>query len=341
MYVKKIAVLFLVLFALVASRGIYAGEHSEHHFPSEHRVRHVLLISVDGMHAIDVENYIRKNPGSALAALTQHGVHYTNASTSKPSDSFPGLLALVTGGSPNSTGVFYDNSYDRTFFAPGKCGGTPGSEVVLDESIDNSTNDGIDPAKLPLGPDCKPVFPHHFVRVNTIFEVIRDHGGRTAWADKHPAYDLVNGPSGKGVDDLYTPEITIPNGLDAITSVVTTAANDSLKVNAIINEVRGFDHTGKKQVGRPTILGMNFQAVSVGQKIASDNDPRPQASLKGKRGGYLDASATPSEALTFVLDQTDASLGKIVDVLKEEGIYNSTLVIVSAKHGQDQSIQPK
>lgn len=334
MYVKKIAVLFSVSFALVASRGIYAGEHSERHFPSEHQVRHVLLISVDGMHAIDVENYIQKNPGSTLAALTQRGVRYTNASTSKPSDSFPGLLALVTGGSPNSTGVFYDNSYDRTFFAPGKCGGTPGSEVVLDESIDNSTNDGIDPTRLPLGPDCKPVFPHQFVRVNTIFEVIRDHGGRTAWADKHPAYDLVNGPSGKGVDDLYTPEITIPNGLDATTSVVTTVANDNLKVNAIINEVRGFDHTGKKQVGRPIILGMNFQAVSVGQKIASDNDPRPQASLKGKRGGYLDASATPSEVLTFGLDQTDASLGKIVNALKEEGIYNSTLVIVSAKHGQ-------
>lgn len=29
----------------------------------------------------------------------------------------------------------------------------------------------------------------------------------TAWADKHPAYDLLNGPSGKGIADLYTPEI--------------------------------------------------------------------------------------------------------------------------------------
>jgi hypothetical protein len=38
--------------------------------------------------------------------------------------------------------------------------------------------------------------------------VVRAKGGRTAWADKHPAYDLVNGPSGKGVEDLYTPEIT-------------------------------------------------------------------------------------------------------------------------------------
>ena len=79
---------------------------------------------------------------------------------------------------------------------------------------------------------------------------------------------------------------------------------------------------------------MNFQAVSVGQKIASDNDPRPQANLKGKRGGYLDASGTPSEVLIFGLDQTDASLAKMVNALKEEGVYDSTLVIVSAKHGQ-------
>jgi len=37
---------------------------------------------------------------------------------------------------------------------------------------------------------------------------------RTAWSDKHPSYDLVNGPSGNGVDDLYTPEINslIVNG---------------------------------------------------------------------------------------------------------------------------------
>ncbi len=331
---RKITLSLLVSSALVTSIGVSAGEHSEHHFPTEHRVGHVLLISVDGMHAIDAENYIRTQPGSALATLSQHAIRYTNASSSKPSDSFPGLLALVTGGSPNSTGVFYDDSYDRTFFAPGKCGGAPGTEVVFDETIDNATNDGIDPAKLPLGPDCKPVFPHQFVKVNTIFEVIRNHGGRTAWADKHPAYDLVNGPSGKGVDDLYTPEITIVNGFDATSSVVTAAANDKLKVDAIINEIRGFDHSGTKKVGTPTVFGMNFQAVSVGQKIASDNDPRPQPNLKGKRGGYIDASGTPSEVLAFGLDQVDASLGRIVKALRDEGIFDSTLVVISAKHGQ-------
>jgi len=29
------------------------------------------------------------------------------------------------------------------------------------------------------------------LKTNTIFEVVSGHGGVTAWADKHPAYELV------------------------------------------------------------------------------------------------------------------------------------------------------
>src|SRR5690348_10886449 len=104
MQYRKIILSLLALSALLTSVGVSAGQHGEHHFPTQHHVKHVLLISVDGMHAIDAENYIRKHPDSMLATLSQHAVRYTNASSSKPSDSFPGLLALVTGGSPNSTG---------------------------------------------------------------------------------------------------------------------------------------------------------------------------------------------------------------------------------------------
>ena len=39
-------------------------------------------------------------------------------------------------------------------------------------------------------------------------------GLRTAWTDKHPSYEWTNGPSGKGVDDFYGPEInSIPVAL--------------------------------------------------------------------------------------------------------------------------------
>ena len=56
-------------------------------------VKHVLLVSVDGLHALDVANYVSQNPGSALAELSSHGVTYTNARTPANSDSFPGLRA--------------------------------------------------------------------------------------------------------------------------------------------------------------------------------------------------------------------------------------------------------
>ena len=40
-----------------------------------------------------------------------------------------------------------------------------------------------------------------------MFEVARESNMRTAWCDKHLAYDILNGPSGKGIQDLFTPEI--------------------------------------------------------------------------------------------------------------------------------------
>ena len=223
------------------------------HINERDHIRHVLLISVDGLHALDVANFVQSHPNSALAELSGHGVTYSNARTPSLSDSFPGLLALVTGGSPISHGLFYDVSYDRTIFDPTNttCAGSPGNMMVFDESIDLYTSSNvslnmIDPTKLPrilhAHGNCVPLFPHSALRTNTIFEVVKASGGHTAWADKHPAYDLVNGPSGTDVDDLYTPEITNVNGFDATVSVVCTAQNDQLKVKAIINEIHGLRH---------------------------------------------------------------------------------------------------
>ncbi len=59
------------------------------------KIKRVLLISVDGLHALDVSNYVAAHPGSALAELASHGITYSNARTPANSDSFPGLLALV------------------------------------------------------------------------------------------------------------------------------------------------------------------------------------------------------------------------------------------------------
>ena len=296
----------------------------ENHHSRE--TQRVLLISVDGLHATDLTNYVKKYPNSALATLSKHGITYTNASTSKPSDSFPGILSAVTGGSPNSTGVFYDDSYDRNLLPPksSNAGDQPGTEVLYDETIDNDLNQingggGINPDNLPRDPVTKqPVYPHNFLKVNTIFEVIKSAGKHTAWADKHLAYDLVNGPSGKGVDDLYTPEIAA-NG-DATTSIAKTEANDDLKVKAILNQIDGKDHTGTMPAPVPAIFGMNFQEVSVGEKLPGN--------------GYLDAKGTWSTGLEEALKHTDESLGKMVKELKKQHLFDSTQIIITAKHGQ-------
>lgn len=335
---------------------------------------HVLVISVDGLHAVDLTNYVASHPTSALATLAGHGVVYPNALTTAPSDSFPGLTSFMTGGTPKSAGVFYDVSYDRTIYAPGSnCQGSPGAVPAYDETIDydltqyngggtlGNVQSQINPANLPLSlvnGQCTPVYPHQFINVNTIFEVIRNHGGQTAWADKHPAYDLVNGPSGTGVQDLFAPEVDSNDttaGLtqyasdpswfslgDAVTGQDTTdgyhsvARNDLRKVHAVLNQIDGYlstddAHSGQ-QVGTPTIFGMNFQAVSVGEKLAVGNPSDPLDA--GLVGGYADPSGTPNNGLQFGLDFVDSQLGAFIAELQAKGLYNNTLIIVSAKHGQ-------
>lgn len=284
--------------------------------------RRVLLISIDGFHALDLANFVRSHPNSALAQLSSSGVTYTQASTSKPSNSFPGLLSLVTGGSPSSTGVWYEGAYARALSPPGSNCKTIGTEVNWSSSLDKNkklldAGGGIDPAKLPLDPSkgCAPVYPHSFLRVNTIFEVVHFAGMRTAWIDKHPSYEMVSGPSGMGVDDLYMPEIA-----SSTRDVKGQQAYDDVKVQGVLNQIEGQDHTGKMTVGVPALFGMAFQAVRFAQVIPT--------------GGYSDASGTPSAPLLDTIEHTDQSIGKMVSALKARGLLDSTLIIISAKHGQ-------
>jgi len=290
-------------------------------------IEHVLLISVDGLHASDLSRYVAAHPQSALAKLAGHGLTYANALTSMPSDSFPGLLSLLTGGSPRTTGVWYDAAFGHDLADPKDCkpgAETAGAEYDYSEELDAKTGSrftAIDPAKLVVDPKtCKPIYPHSLLRVNTVFEVAKAAGLRTAWSDKHPAYDLVNGPSGKGVDDLFVPEITPPDGDDATDSVEATIAYDGIKAQAVVNELKGEDSAGKAKVGVPAILGLNFQAVSVAQKL--------------KGNGYKTADGEPSEGLAKALDFVDQSLGSFATTLEGEQLADKTLVIVTAKHGQ-------
>src|ERR1700743_414423 len=116
-------------------------------------VKHVLLISFDGLHEQDVARCIAANACPNLALLAKAGTTYTNARTPGLSDSFPGLAALLTGGWPKPAGLFYDVSYDRTLYAPSdtQCTGKQGWNVVFDETTGIDAENGGALVHLPGG----------------------------------------------------------------------------------------------------------------------------------------------------------------------------------------------
>lgn len=296
------------------------------------RAEHVLLLSIDGFHDFDLTNYVAAHPASALASLVSRGRTYTQAYSSAPSDSFPATLAITTGGSPVSTGVYYDTTWDDRLSPPGSDCSKRGSVVSYKETINFSTNSGstvadINPAKLPRDPDagCSPVYPHQYLHANTIYEVIRAAGMRTAVADKHPAYEILSGPSGTGLDDFYGPEF---NG--AKKDITKIMANDELKVVAVLNELDGFDHARTTQVGVPAVLGMNFQAVNIAQKFSGYVDA---AGTTPDTVAFIGAQAGQAPGLAQAMDYVDQAIGRMLTKLDANGLTDSTLVIMAAKHG--------
>jgi hypothetical protein len=373
-------------FALALLLGTSLTATAQADGPERSYIRHVLLISIDGMHSVDFINCVSDIPGvnggvsycPTLAKLKQSGLDYVDSQTSRPSDSFPGLMAIVTGGTPRTVGAFYDVAYDRTLQPPAKTTGNgvagdptfcvagqvpTGTRTEYEEGIDldktqldggggNSGIASIDPLKLPRDPahNCDPVYPWNFVRTNTIFGVAHQAGLRTAWSDKHVAYSAVLGPGkGDNLDDFYSPEVnstsvnlpgvttssgvnctTLPDqpallaGGDYTTSFANIQCYDQLKVNGILNQIDGMTHDRKMPARTPNLFGMNFQAVSVGQKLIE-----PPV-----RGGYLDNSGTPSAALLSEIRYVDSAIGSMVSELKARGLYDNTLIVITAKHGQ-------
>ncbi|HXW57318.1 MAG TPA: alkaline phosphatase family protein [Candidatus Cybelea sp.] len=364
------------------------------------KIKHVLLLSIDGMHAVDFYNCARGVEGvnygnpycPNMAALAQTGINYVGAISSKPSDSFPGITALVSGGSPKSTGIYYDVAYDRSLDPPeittgtGLAGGpcTPyevptGTTTDYDQGIeidDTKLNGGahgagltdggvasIDPKKLVRDPQlgCAPVYPWNFIRTNTAFGIVHAAGGYTAWIDKHASYSVVGGPGGEGLNDYYSPEVDstvvplpgvetsegascatirdktvdVEAGFQATASWTNSFENiqcyDAIKVDALLNEIAGKTHLGNAPAKIPTLFGMNFQSVYFGESLYEPTVGR---------GGYQNAAGVPSAPLLEEIEFVDASIGDIVAALHHSGIYDDTLIIITAKHG-DSPIDPK
>src|SRR5882672_6723845 len=370
--IRRIAALACGVSAIGAPMSFAAAEEGEA------ASRHVLLVSIDGMHALDFRNCAIANTCPNLTELAETGVNYVRTSTAKPSDSFPGLMSIVTGGTPKLVGAYYDVAYDRVLAPPaadtgngvlhGDCipGRPNGTRTEYEEGneIDQTMLNGggpygpfdggfksIDPNKLVRDPfnGCAPVYAWNFIRANTIYGVIHKAGGYTAWSDKNAAYAAVSGPTGtavpSNVDDYYSPEVnsnSIPlpgvktatgldcsslpnsNGGDWTTDFDNIKCYDQLKVNAVLNWIQGKTHLGGSKGRVPEIFGMNFQAVSVGQKLIAS----------GVKGGYTDAARTPPDTMEGEIKFVDAAIGQWVSELKRQHLLHSTTIIITAKHGQ-------
>ena len=103
---------------------------------------------------------------------------------------------------------------------------------------------------------------------------------------------------------------------------------------ATLNQIAGFastDNAHAVPVGVPAIMGMNFQAPNIAQKfsgyVVGASWPTPAqvttlGPLAGNRPGLADA-----------FDYVDGALRRMLDALDAEGLTDSTLIIVTSKHG--------
>jgi arylsulfatase A-like enzyme len=204
--------------------------------------QHVLLLSVDGLHGADVTDPSLAGAETNIQALKNGGINYTNAHTTSPSDSFPGELSLLTGAGPGTQGIFYDDMYSRTLQPPGSTSLTPpGTEVTNFEVIDknfalisgggNFDASSIDPSKLAIDPTTNQVvYPNQYLQVNTVFDVAHNAGLYTAFSDKHPAYQIANGPDPKAINDFYGPEI------NSTTALQLNGTNQTINADALVND---------------------------------------------------------------------------------------------------------
>jgi hypothetical protein len=353
---------------------------------------HVLLISVDGLHASDLATCEAQHLCPNLASLAGNGTTYTNAKASGPSDSAPGLMAMVTGGDPKLTGVYYDDSYDRTAYAPPAqtnslsqdCSGPAGNEAPYFENVDTQAPTAlnaqgmrpiigatVDPAQLIFAKQkgkCQPLLPNDFLRTNSIFSVASQAGMYTAWADKHPVYNAEVAGNGtpNTVNDPFNTEINAdvipPSLVDTrgntinfpqpnptgtgpyfiTSSVGNTEAYDQIKVDAILNQIDGRNSTATLAAPVPAIFGMNFQAVSVAQKVV-DPIACPGGFPPACPGGYIPGGYKPgstsdspifTDQLKGAIQYVDGAIGSMVNELKNKGQLASTTIIIGAKHGQ-------
>ena len=288
-------------------------------------IKHVVLISIDGMHEADMALFIQTHPHSALARLARDGVVYHAAYTPAPSSPLPGLLALTTGSTPGQTGIYGAATYDRGLSPAISNCKTLGAATSFDEGVGRSAS-GIVRGQIGLLPrdphnHCQPISLKQFLRINTVFDVVHRAGGQSAWFGGRRPYER----NGFGIDDLYTPGINpkiignlMSHGMNRITAVVTSAEhNDAERMAAAINVLGGLTHDGQSKEPVPSLIGIDLQAVNVAQKNA----------------GYVNAEGMPTIRLMKAIEHCDQQVDLLMNAILKQHLARRTLVIVTGKYG--------
>jgi hypothetical protein len=262
------------------------------HTSSDHPAARVLVIQVESLHAADLARWVAEHPGSAFSELAARGVTFTNAHV-PVSNPAAGLLAIATGGTPISTGISGVDGYDRELSPAGSGCKTKGTTLLLA----NGAGLPLDPAR-----GCVAVTIHELVRVNTMFEVVHEKIGPTAWVGESAAMaELLRGPSGAGLDEACT------------------VASDDERVGVVVGWIEGKNCRGGNETSVPAMFGVSLSAV---------------AKAQATRGmGYSDAMGTPSAGLLKALDGVDGDLRRMMEALKANGLYQSTWILIAGGYG--------
>jgi predicted AlkP superfamily pyrophosphatase or phosphodiesterase len=238
--------LSLMTAALIA--GVSAAAAQVDYTPAQGTPKHAVLIFIDGFRADLLDPELAPH----IAALGRAGARFANAEVGFPSDSMPGILGPLTGASPRDTGVPYDEYYDRHYKLA----------IELTETV-----------TVPAG-----LKPHDLLRVPTLFEAAKAKGLRTAFISKHLGYEILQGPSGQGIDRLELPEMATWKGplkdydarsFETLTGFVVKDGADIAGLYAIAANYAMKDHGVAAAETRAAVAEIDAQVARLVDAVAA------------------------------------------------------------------------
>ena len=250
--------------AAVLAAGVSVASAQVQYTPAQGEPKHALIIFIDGFRADLLDPELAPH----IAALGRAGTRFANAEAGFPSDSMPGILGPLTGATPRDTGVPYDEYYDRHYKLA----------IEITETV-----------TVPPG-----LKPHDLLRVPTLFEAAKAKGLRTAFISKHIGYEILQGPSGRGVDRLELPESANWKG-----------------------PFKEYD-------------AQNFETLTT--MIAKDGADVAGIYAIAANYAMKDHGVASAETRAAVAD-IDAQVGRLVDAIAAAGRYDDTVFVVMGDHG--------